>query len=64
MIENPLKLAGCIGGSTCCEVRHSANVDRVQAAEASDEADSAKGEIVALGGLQRLNRRCRIMRVQ
>ena len=31
-------------------------------AVASDEADSPKGEVVARGGLQLLNRRCRIRR--
>ena len=40
MIENPLKLADGFGGLTCREVRLAANVDRVQAAEASDEADA------------------------
>ena len=60
MIENPLELGGGFGGLTCGEVRQSANVDGIQAAEASDEADAAQGEIVARGGLQRLNRRCRI----
>ena len=42
MIENPLELGGGFGGLTCCEVRQSANVDGVQAAEASDEADAPK----------------------
>ena len=64
MIENPLELGGGFGGLTCREVRLAANVDRVQAAEASDEADSPKGEVVARGGLQRLDRRCRIVSVQ
>ena len=60
MIENPLELGGGFGGLTRREVRQSANVDGIQAAEASDEADAPKREIVARGGLQRLNRRCRI----
>ena len=64
MIENPLELGGGLRGLTRRKVRLAANVDGVQAAEASDEADAAKGEIVARGGLQRLNRRCRIMSVQ
>src|SRR4029453_15457899 len=64
MIENSLKLAGGLGGLTCREVRDAANVDGVKAAEASDEADAAQGEVVARGGLQRLNRRRRILTVQ
>ena len=60
MIENPLELGGGFGGLTGGEVRQSANVDGIQAAETSDEADAPKREIVARGGLQRLNRRCRI----
>ena len=64
MIENPLELGGGFGGLTGGEVRHSANVDGVQAAEAPDEANTPKGEIVALGGLQRSNCRCRIVSVQ
>ena len=64
MIENLLKLADGFGGLTGREVRLAANVDRVQAAEASDDADGPKGEVVARGGLQRLDRRCRIMSVQ
>ena len=59
MIENPLELGGGFGGLTGREVRQAANVDGIQAAEASDEADAAQGEVVARGGLQRLNRRCR-----
>ena len=64
MIDNPLELGGSFGGLTGGEVRQSANVDRVQAAEASDEADATEGEIVARGDLQRLDRRCRITSVQ
>jgi hypothetical protein len=47
-----------------CEVRHSANVDGVQAAEASDEADATDSEIVARGDLQRLDGRCGIVSAQ
>jgi hypothetical protein len=47
MIENSLELAGGFGGLTCREVRYSANVDGVQAAEAPDEADAAQGEVLA-----------------
>ena len=54
MIENPLEFAGSFGGLPGREVRQSANVDGVQASETSDDADAAKGEIVARGGLQRL----------
>ena len=43
MIENPLELGGGFGGLTGGEVRQSANVDGIQAAEASDEADAAQG---------------------
>ena len=57
MIENPLEFGGGFGGLTCCKVRQSANVDGIQTAEASDEADARKGEIVARGDLQRLDRR-------
>ena len=64
MIENPLELADGFGGLTGGEVGQSANVDGVQTAEASDVTDAAQGEVVARGGLQRLNRRCRIVRVQ
>ena len=64
MIENPLELGGGLGGLMRREVRQAANVDGIEPAEASDEADAAQGEIVARGGLQRLNRRCRIMCVQ
>jgi hypothetical protein len=44
MIENPLELAGSFNGLTSREVRHSANVNGVQAAEASDEADATESE--------------------
>jgi len=47
MIENPLEFAGGFGWLTCHEVRQAANVDRVQTAETSREADAAKCEIVA-----------------
>jgi hypothetical protein len=60
MIKNPLELGGGFGGLTCGEVGQSANVDGIQPAETSDEADTPKSEIVARGGLQRLNRGCRI----
>ena len=40
MIENPLELGGGLGGLTCRKVRQSANVDGIQAAETSDEADA------------------------
>ena len=49
MIDNPLELDGGFGGLMCCKVRQSANVDGIQAAEASDEADAPKREIVARG---------------
>ena len=39
MIEDFLELAGSFGGLTCREVRQSADVDGIQAAEASDETD-------------------------
>jgi hypothetical protein len=52
VIENPLELDGGSGGLMRREVRLAANVDGVQPAEASDEADAPKGEIVARGGLQ------------
>ena len=42
MIENPLELGGGFGGLTGGEVRQSANVDGIQAAETSDEADAAQ----------------------
>jgi hypothetical protein len=45
MIENPLELGGRFGGLTCCQVRHSANVDGIQAAEACGEADAPESEI-------------------
>ena len=64
MIENPLELADGFGGLTCREVRQPANVDGVQGAEASDEADAASSEVVTRGDLQRLDRRCRIVSVQ
>ena len=57
MIENPLKFTDGFGGLTCREVGQTANVDGVQTAEASDEADGPRGEIVARGGLQCCNRR-------
>ena len=60
MIENPLEFGGSFDGLTGGEVRQSANIDGIQAAETSNEADTPKSEIVARGGLQRLNRRCRI----
>jgi len=60
MIENPLELGGGCGRLTCREVRQSANIDGIQAAETSDEADTPKREIVARRGLERLNRRYRI----
>ena len=40
MIENPLELGGGFGGLTCGEVRQSANIDGIQTAETSDEADA------------------------
>ena len=42
MVEDPLELAGGFGGLTGREVGQSANVDGVQAAEASDEADATR----------------------
>jgi hypothetical protein len=64
MIENPLKLGGSFGGVTGCEVRQSADVDGVQPAEASDEADASERDIVARSDLQRLDGRGRIASVQ
>src|SRR6185503_13398940 len=61
MIENPLELGGGFGRLTCCEVSQTADIDRIQAAEASDEADATKSEIVARGDLQRLDGGCRIV---
>jgi hypothetical protein len=63
MVEDPLELARGGAGLTHSEVRQSANIDGVQAAEVSDEADAPEGEIVARGSLQRLNCRCRIVSV-
>jgi len=60
MIENPLELGGGCDRLTCSEVGQSAKVDGIQPAETSDDADTPNREIVALGGLQRLNRRWRI----
>src|SRR5262245_3421648 len=57
MIENPLEFAGGVGRPTCREVRESAHVDRVQTTESSNEADAAKGKIVARRTLQGVNRR-------
>ena len=42
MIENPLELGSGFGGLTGGEVRQSANIDGIQAAETSDEADTPK----------------------
>ena len=60
MIENPLELGGGFDGLTGGEIGHSSHVDGIQATETSDDADTPKREILARGGLQRLNRRCRI----
>ena len=51
MIENPLKFTDGFGGLTCREIRQAANIDGIQAAEVSDEADAPKREIVARGDL-------------
>jgi len=64
MIENPLELADGFGGLTCGEVRQSANIDGIQAAETSDEADTPKSEIVAssLRAASSISRRWRAIR--
>ena len=46
------------------EVRLAANVDGIEPAEVPVEAEAAHAEVEARGGLQRLNRRGRITRVQ
>jgi hypothetical protein len=61
MIDNPLELARGFGGLTGCEVRRSANVNGVQAAERSDETDTPQERDRSAGDLQRLNRGRRIM---
>jgi hypothetical protein len=53
MSENPLELASGFDGLTDCEVRQSADVNGIEAAEASGEADAAEREIVARGGRSR-----------
>jgi hypothetical protein len=60
MIAHPLELCGGFFGLTCCEIRQSASIDGIRAAETSDEADTPKRGIVARRRLQRLNGRCRI----
>ena len=61
MIENPLEFGGGFYRLMRSEVSQAANVNRIQAAEASDKADAPESEIVARADLQRLDRRCRIM---
>ena len=43
VIENPLELGGGFGGLTCCDVRQSANIDGIHAAETCDEASRRPG---------------------
>jgi DNA-binding transcriptional regulator YhcF (GntR family) len=64
MIENPLEFDGGLGGLMRRKVGEAANVDGVEAAKPSGEADASKGEIVTHSGLQRVNRGGRIVRVQ
>ena len=61
MIENPLEFGGGFYRVMRREVRQAANVNGIQAAEASGKADAPESEIVARADLQRLDRRCRIM---
>jgi hypothetical protein len=60
MIENPLELTGGLGGLTRSQVRLAPNVDGIESAKKTVEADAADGEIEAGSRLQGLNRSCRI----
>ena len=63
MVENPLELGGGLCGPICRPVSLAANVEGIESAEVPAEANAAFRQIKARGGLQRLKRRRRIMRV-
>src|SRR4029079_10966227 len=56
VIENPLELGDRFGGLLRNLVCQPANINRIQLAEESIEADAAERQIEARGTLQRLNR--------
>lgn len=64
VIDDPLKFSGRLRWLTRGKLGQSPHVDVIETAEASDEADAAEREIVARGGLQRLERGSWIAGVQ
>jgi hypothetical protein len=60
IVENLRELGGGLGRLTRRKVRHAPDVDGIEGAEESVEADAADGKVEAGSGLQGLNRGCRI----